>query len=314
MEYRPLGRTGVKVSPLCLGCWMFGDRATPEESRAIINEALDAGINFLDTSNIYGGAPGRSETIVGEAVRESGRRDRLVLATKVFFPTDPDDPNARGVSRRHIIASCEQSLRRLQTDCIDLVQMHEVIRPDDPEVIHAPGGALEALVAARQAGKLRYIGFTGHKEPEIHLKMIDTNRSFPWDAVQMPLNCFDRHFNSFEAKVLPVLVERGIGVLGMKPLAGGRILETGAVSAPECLRYALSLPTSVVITGCENVEQVQQALKAGDEFTPLSDEELRDLLTRSAAPAADGRHERYKTSDLHDGTKHNPHWLTTAAA
>lgn len=213
MEYRPLGRTGVKVSPLCLGCWMFGDRATPEESRAIINEALDAGINFLDTSNIYGGAPGRSETIVGEAVRESGKRDRLILATKVFFPTDPDDPNGRGVSRRHIIASCEQSLRRLQTDCIDLYYMHRL----DPDVpVDEPLRALDDLI---RAGKVRYIGTSTTASWQFVealwvAKELGLNR---FVAETPPYNMLDRRI---EREMVPMAQTFGVALNTWAPVAG----------------------------------------------------------------------------------------------
>jgi len=238
---------------------------------------------------------------MGRALRDGYRQ-------KVFLMTKLD-----GQTKAAAAAQLEQSLRRLETDCIDLVQMHEIIRHEDPERIFAPGGAIEALLEAREAGKLRFIGFTGHKDPAIHLKMLH-HRDFAWDSVQMPLNCFDAHFRSFEALVLPELIQRAIGVLGMKPLAGGRLLQSGAVSAPECLRYALSLPASVVITGCESLENLEQALRVGRDFRPLSDEERRDLLERTQPHAENGRLETYKTTDQHDGTIKNPQWLVSAAA
>jgi predicted aldo/keto reductase-like oxidoreductase len=298
MQYRTLGKTGERVSAVGLGGFHIGKPESRDESIRLIRAAIDGGISFMDNSWDY--HKGESERRMGMALRD-GYRERVFLMTKL-------DAHTKDAAA----AQLEQSLERLQTNCIDLVQLHEIIRTEDPERIFAPGGAIEALIDARKAGKLRYIGFTGHKDPAIHLKMLA--QDFAWDTVQMPLNCLDAHFLSFAELVVPLLVERGIGVLGMKPLASGRILETGAASAAECLRYALNLPTSVVITGCETLEQVQQALRAGDEFRPMSEAELQDLLARTAAPAAEGRSEIYKTTDQHDGTKHNPHWLTSAAA
>jgi predicted aldo/keto reductase-like oxidoreductase len=299
MQMRQLGSTGVSVSAVGLGGHHIGRAPDMETAVRMIRTAIDGGITFMDNSWDYHG--GKSEIWMGAALRD-GYRQRVVLMTKLD-----------GQTKQAATDQLHQSLRRLNTDTIDLVQMHEIIRPEDPERIFAPGGAIEALIEAREAGLIRWIGFTGHKSPDIHLKMLN-HRDFAWDTVQMPLNCLDAHFDSFEAKVLPVLVERGIGVLGMKPIANGKALETGTVSAEECLRYALSLPTSVVITGCESLDNVQQALKVGDSFTPMSDAERDDLLRRSAPHAGEGRFERYKTTDIHDGTKHNPHWLTSAAA
>jgi aryl-alcohol dehydrogenase-like predicted oxidoreductase len=297
MQYRTLGRTGERVSAVGLGGFHMAKTTDAAESTRIIRAAIDDGITFMDNCWDYHG--GASEERMGEALRD-GYRQRVFLMTKID-----------GHTRQAAAEQLEQSLRRLQTDCIDLVQCHEVIRPGDPDAIFAPGGAMEALLEARQAGKLRYIGFTGHKDPSVHLRMLE--KDFAFDTVQMPLNCFDAHFRSFEQLVLPVLVERNIGVLGMKPLAGGRILASGTATAEECLRYALSLPTSVVITGCESVEQVQQALRVGDAFTPMNEDERRELLARTAAPARDGASERYKTTEQHDGTTRNPQWLTSAA-
>jgi aryl-alcohol dehydrogenase-like predicted oxidoreductase len=299
MQMRQLGSTGVSVSAVGLGGFHIGKVPDMETAIRIIRTAIDSGITFMDNSWYYHG--GKSEIWMGAALRD-GYRQRIFLMTKLD-----------GQTKQAASEQLHQSLRRLNTDVIDLVQMHEIIRPEDPERIFAPEGAIEALLEAREAGLIRFIGFTGHKSPEIHLKMLN-HRKFAWDTVQMPLNCLDGHFDSFERKLLPVLVERGIGVLGMKPLAGSKALETGTVSAEECLRYALSLPTSVVITGCETLDNVQQALKAGDSFTPMSEAERSDLLQRTAAHAAQGRFERYKTTDIHDGTKRNPHWLTSAAA
>lgn len=296
MQYRTLGSTGVQVSAVGLGGSHMGKPDDVQDSIRIVRTAIDGGITFMD--NCWDYHDGESERRMGMALRD-GYRQRVFLMTKLD-----------GHTKTAAAAQLEQSLRRLQTDHVDLVQMHEVIRMGDPEQIFAPGGAIEALIAARHAGKIRYIGFTGHKSPAIHLHMLA--RDFAWDTVQLPLNCFDHHFDSFEQRVVPVLQSRDIGVLGMKPLGGGRLLDSGTVTAGECLRYSLSLPTSVVITGCETVEQVNQALRAGSEFTPMSEAELRDLRARTAPPAGDGRWERYKTTDVHDGTIRNPHWLTAA--
>ncbi len=298
MQYRTLGSTGEQVSAVGLGGFHLAKSDDPRESTRIIHAAIDGGITFMD--NCWDYHNGESETRMGAALRD-GYRQRVFLMTKLD-----------GQTRDAAAEQLEQSLRRLQTDCIDLVQMHEIIRPEDPNRILAEGGAIEALIEARQAGKLRFIGFTGHKDPAIHLLMLA--RAFPFDTVQMPLNPLDHHFNSFEARVLPLLVDRGVGVLGMKPLAGGKALTSGAVTAPECLRYALTLPTSVVITGCENVAQVEQALLAGRDFVPMNTDEMRDLLARTAPPAASGQLESYKTTTDHDGTVKNPHWLTSAVA
>jgi predicted aldo/keto reductase-like oxidoreductase len=205
----------------------------------------------------------------------------------------------------------DQCLQRLRTDVIDLIQIHEVIRPDDPERAFATGGSMEALLAARQDGKIRYIGFTGHKDPALHLKML--GMPFEWDTVQMPLNCVDPVHNSFEANVLPVLVQRNIGVLGMKPLAAGAAVREGVASAEECLRYAMSLPTSVVITGCDTLEIVEQAIRIWKNFVPMTSAELAALRARTAASNPDGLLERYKTTIQFDGTVRNPHWLTSAS-
>ena len=296
MEYRTLGKTGERVSAIGIGGAHAGRPQDPAETTRIIRTAIDAGITFMDNCWDYSG--GHAEERMGVALRD-GYRERVFLMTKI------DGHTAEAAA-----AQIDQCLRRLQTDRIDLIQVHEVIRPDDPEKVFAPGGTMEALLAAKGAGKLRYIGFTGHKDPDIHLKMLDMG--FDWDTVQMPLNCVDRHHRSFEEKVLPVLVERGIGVLGMKPLAAGDAVKSGAATAEECLRYAMSLPTSVVITGCDSMPIAEQAIRAWRDFTPMSPAEMDALRARTAAHAADGKLEGYKVSDRFDGTVKNPHWLTTA--
>jgi predicted aldo/keto reductase-like oxidoreductase len=238
---------------------------------------------------------------MGKALRD-GYRDRAFLMTKI---------EAR--SRRIAAGQIDECLRRLRVDTIDLLQFHEIIRQEDPDWIFGPDGAIEAVIAARQAGKIRYVGFTGHKDPVHHLKMlrVAAEHDFRFDAVQMPLNVLDHHYegHSFERQVVPVLVEQGIGVLGMKPLAGGRIPATGAVSAVEGLRYALSLPTSVVITGCDSLAVLEQALEVARTFQPLSQEEVESIVNRTASLGARGEYEPFKTTQNHDGTTQHPEWM-----
>jgi predicted aldo/keto reductase-like oxidoreductase len=297
MDYRTLGKTGATVSAIGLGGAHSAAPKDPAESIRLIRTAIDGGITFMDNCWDYSG--GEAEVRMGRALRD-GYRERVYLMTKI-------DAHLATVATAQI----EQCLQRLQTDHLDLLQIHEVIRPDDPERVFAPGGTIEALVAARQAGKIRHIGFTGHKDPAIHLKMLDMG--FAWDTVQMPLNCVDAHHLSFEARVLPVLVERGIGVLGMKPLAAGEAVRRGAATAEECLRYAMSLPTSVVITGCDSMPILEQALRVWQNFQPMAAEEMAALRARTAKHNAGGTLEGYKTGGRFDGTVKNPHWLTTAS-
>jgi predicted aldo/keto reductase-like oxidoreductase len=299
MQYRTLGKTGERVSAIGLGGAHVARPKDPAETTRIIHAAIDGGITFMDNCWDYHG--GQAEVKMGSALT-GGYRERVFLMTKID-----------GHTREAAAAQIDQCLQRLQTDHIDLMQLHEMIRIDDPERVFAPNGAIEALVAAREAGKIRYIGFTGHKHPEVHLKML--NQGFDFDTVQMPLNVMDHHFRSFEARVLPVLVERNIGVLGMKPLASGRIPKEGTITAEECLCYALTLPTSVVITGCENMRDLQQALDVGGSFTPLSETEIEDLRRRATtvSGAEGGVIEGWKTTNDFDGTINNPHWITTAS-
>jgi aryl-alcohol dehydrogenase-like predicted oxidoreductase len=297
MEYRTLGKTGERVSAIGLGGAHVGRASSPEEGTRIVRTAVDNGITFMDNCWDYG--LGEAEIRMGRALRD-GYRERVFLMTKI-------DGHYAPIVTQQI----DQCLRRLQTDVIDLMQIHEVIRPDDPERAFAPGGSIEALLAAREAGKIRYIGFTGHKSPDILLKML--GMPFDWDTVQMPLNCLDPIHNSFAEKVLPVLVERRIGVLGMKPLAAGAVVREGIATPEECLRYALSLPTSVVITGCDTLAIVEQAIRVWHSFTPMSPEEMAALRARVAPSNREGAIERYKTTGNFDGTVKNPHWLTTAS-
>lgn len=297
MEYRTLGTTGARVSALGLGGAHAARPDQAEESIRLIRTAIDNGVTFMD--NCWDYSNGDAEVRMGKALCD-GYRERVFLMTKI------DGHTAEAAAQQ-----IDQCLQRLQTDRIDLIQIHEVIRPEDPDVVFAPGGSIEALIAARQAGKLRFIGFTGHKDPDIHLKML--GKDFAWDTVQMPLNCVDPHHKSFEAKVLPVLVERAIGVLGMKPLAAGEAVRSGTATADECLRYAMSLPTSVVITGCDSLPILEQALRVWHGFTPMSPREMDALRARTRGRNAQGALEGYKTSGRFDGTVKNPHWLTTAS-
>jgi len=296
--YRTLGRTGEKVSIIGLGGYHLGKPDLSEqESIRIVRTAVDEGVNFLDNCWDYNG--GESELRMGKALRD-GYRQKAFLMTKI-------DGRDKAMAARQI----EQSLQRLQTDHIDLLQFHEVIRDSDPDRIFAAGGALEAVLQAKKAGKIRYIGFTGHKSPEIHLKMLATASAhqFRFDTVQMPLNVMDHHFSSFEAKVLPVLQKENIGMLGMKPMGDTFILKSKTVSPVECLHYAMNLPTSVVITGCDSPSILQQALDAARSFQPMSEEQLATLLRKTAKAAQSGEYELYKTSHHFDGTYQNPQWL-----
>lgn len=297
IPYRRLGRTEERVSLVGLGGYHIGMQSSEQESIRIIRTALDSGINFLDNCWDYNG--GESEVRMGKALGD-GYRKKAFLMTKID-----------GQTRKAATAQLEESLRRLQTDHIDLLQFHEVIRPTDPERIFAPGGGMEAVLEAQKAGKVRYIGFTGHKSPDIHLKMVETaaTHKFHFDAVQMPLNAMDAHFESFEKKVLPVLVKHEIGVLGMKPMGAGLLLHSKTLSPVELLHYAMNLPTSVVITGCESVENLQQALEAARAFKPFTASESAALLARTAKAAENGEFERYKTTHDFDGTYQNPQWL-----
>jgi len=294
---RTLGRSGEKVSLVGLGGYHLGMQSDDQESIRIIRSGLDSGINFLDNCWDYNG--GQSEIRMGRALRD-GYRQKAFLMTKID-----------GQTKQAASQQLEESLRRLQTDHIDLLQFHEVIRDTDPDRIFSKGGGMEAVLEAKKQGKIRYIGFTGHKSPDIHLKMLNTAfaRDFTFDAVQMPLNVMDAHFNSFEKKVLPVLVEHKIGVLGMKPMGDKLILKSKTATPIECLHYAMNLPTSVVITGCDSIAILDQALAAARTFRPMSSTEVTSLLAKTAPAAKDGEFERYKISHDFDGTFQNPQWL-----
>ena len=298
MLYRTLGSTGEKVLAIGIGGWHIGLKGVDEQlSIRIIRTAVDRGINFMDNSWDYN--EGASEIRMGKALRD-GYRDRVFLMTKID-----------GRSKKEAARQLDQSLLRLQVDMIDLVQHHEVLRFEDPHRIFDDDGANAALVEARETGKLRYIGFTGHKDPAIHLHMLEVAAShgFTFDTVQMPLNVMDAHYRSFEKAVLPELVRRGTGVLGMKSMANGILLKSKTVTPVECLHYALNLPTSVVITGVDSMEILDQACEAVRAFRPMSDEEVRSMLSKTAVAAADGGYEPFKTSSIFDGTAQHPEWL-----
>ena len=295
---RTLGRTGVEVSLIGLGGWHLGFKHIDEElATRMIRTAIDNGINFMD--NCWDYNEGASETRMGNALRD-GYRERAFLMTKID-----------GRTKQEAAKQLDESLERLQTDYIDLVQHHEILRFEDPHRIFDDQGANAALIEARDAGKIRFIGFTGHKDPRIHLYMLEVaqQNGFTFDTVQMPLNVMDAHYRSFEKMVLPQLVEQNIGVLAMKSLANGTILESKTVTAVECLQYAMNLPVSVVITGCENMENLDQAINAARTFQPLSNEQVSNLLAKTAKAAARGEYELFKTTSIYDGTAAHPEWL-----
>jgi aryl-alcohol dehydrogenase-like predicted oxidoreductase len=293
---RKLGRTGEMVSAIGLGGHHIGIQPNEQDSITIVRKAVDGGINFLDNCWDYNG--GRSEERMGKALLD-GYRAKVFLMTKID-----------GRTKAAATSQLEDSLKRFQTDHIDLVQFHEIIRPGDPETLFASGG-LDALLDAKKAGKVRFIGFTGHKDPAIHLKMLDVaaQHQFRFDTVQMPLNIMDASFRSFAANVVPRLVKEEIGVLGMKPMGSGAIIRSGAATGPECLRYAMNLPTSVVITGIDSLTILDQALEAARTFKSMTDAELTVLVARTKDAAANGQYERFKTSTQFDGTARNPQWL-----
>ncbi|MHB1005850.1 MAG: aldo/keto reductase [Chloroflexota bacterium] len=297
IPYRTLGRTGEKVSLLGVGGFHIGLPPDEQEGIGIVRRALDEGVNFLD--NCWSYLNGRSEERMGKALRD-GYRDKAFLMTKID-----------GRTKQAAAAQIDDSLRRLRVDHVDLLQFHEVIRFEDAERVFGPDGALEAVLAAKQAGKVRYIGFTGHKDPAFHLRMLETAAAngFAFDAVQMPLNVMDAHFRSFQHEVLPVLRERGIGALAMKSLGSYTILMSRAVAPIECMQYVMNLPISTLIAGIDSQERLDQALHAVRTFQPWSQAEIEALLARTAAFARVGRFEIFKTTTVHDSTTYNPQWL-----
>jgi len=298
IQQRTLGRTGEKVSCLGMGGYHIGKpKLTDDEAIRLVRQAIDHGLNFMDNSWDYN--DGQSEIRLGKALRDHYRN-------KAFLMTKFD-----GRTRESAAQQIDQSLQRLQTDHLDLLQFHEVIRFDDADRFFAPGGPAEALVAARKAGKTRYIGFTGHKDPRIHLYMLEVARknNFQFDTVQMPLNVMDAHFRSFAKMVVPEAQKMGLGILGMKSMGDTVILKSHAVTPVECLQYALSLPTSVVITGIDSQSVLDQALSVGSNFKPLTSEQIAALLNKTAEAAGKGEYELFKTTSQFDSTAMHPDWL-----
>ncbi len=300
MLYRRFGRTDEMISAIGMGGFHLGKSAvTDDEAVRLVHEGIDRGITFID--NCWDYNQGRSELRVGVALDQGGYRDRVFLMSKMD-----------GRTKKEAARQIDTSLQRMRTDRIDLIQHHEILRYDDPDRIFAEGGAMEAFVEAKQAGKLRYIGFTGHKDPRVHLQMLATaaERGFHFDAVQMPLNVMDAHFRSFAHLVLPYLVEHGIAVLGMKTFADSVLLKSHAPIQPlEYLHYSLNLPTSVVITGVESQRDLDQAFEAVRTFEPMDKSKVAELLARSRPYALEGKFELFKTSATFDGTAKNAEWL-----
>lgn len=284
---KPLGKTGLQVSALGIGGYHLGTARDQNEASEIVARALDAGVNFFDNAWEY--HEGESENRLGQALK--GKRDKAILMTKVC---------THGRGKDVAMRMLEESLNRLQTDHLDIWQIHEVVYYNDPELIFAPGGAAEALLLAKKQGKARFIGFTGHKDPAIHLKML--SHDFPFDTVQMPLNCFDATFRSFETQVLPEANRRGLAVFGMKSLGGsGGMVAKGAITPEEGLRYAMSLPVATTISGIDSLEVLEQNLAIARNFKPMSDGEMAALRERCRELAADGRFELFKTTRFYDG-------------
>jgi predicted aldo/keto reductase-like oxidoreductase len=297
MRYRPLGRTGEEVSLIGLGGHHIGRQEDEKDSIKIIRSAIDHGVTFMDNSWDYHN--GGSEIRMGKALRDGYRK-------KVFLMTKID-----GRTKKEAARQIDQCLKRLQTDHLDLLQHHEIIRMEDPDRIFAEGGANEAVLAAKKAGKIRFIGFTGHKDPLVHLRMLEVaaKHDFYFDTAQMPLNIMDAHFRSFSHKVVPVLVKQKIGVLGMKSMGDGLILKSKTVMPIECLHFAMNLPTSTVITGIDSLKILKQALEAVRTFRPLTSDQIAALLKRTARAAAEGKYELFKTDNRFDSTAKNPEWL-----
>jgi uncharacterized protein len=297
MIYRELGTTGERVSAIGMGGYHLGKQPDASQSIQLMHAGIDRGITFMD--NCWDYNDGISEVRMGQALRNGYRQ-------KVFLMTKMDGRTAVEYNKQ-----LEQSLGRLQTDMIDLVQFHEIIRMEDPDRIFASGGAIEAAIAARQAGKIRYIGFTGHKDPAVHLRMLETaqKHNFHFDTVQMPINVMDAHFRSFTKEVMPVALKQGIGVLAMKTFGDPYILKSNTVQPIEALHYGLTLPVSVIITGIDTTQVLDQAFEAARTFKPLDQTQMASLLARTATAASEGKFELFKTSSHYDGTAANPKWL-----
>ncbi|MBU6481760.1 MAG: aldo/keto reductase [Nitrospirae bacterium] len=282
-----LGKTGVQVSALCFGGAHWGRMDSEAEAIRVLHEALEAGVTFLDNAWEYNG--GRSEELMGKALQ--GRRQQAFLMTKVC---------SHGRDKRVALQQLDESLRRLRTDYLDLWQIHEVVYDDDPDRHFAPNGAADALLEAKRQGKVRFLGFTGHKDPKIHLKMLA--HDFPFDTCQLPLNVFDGTYRSFAQEVLPVLAQRGIAPLAMKSLSGNaEPIKQGIVTVEEALRYVLSLPIASLVSGIDSRQVLQQNLGIVRRFTPMNVAEMQTLRNRVSRYAMDGQFERFKSSRDYDG-------------
>jgi predicted aldo/keto reductase-like oxidoreductase len=289
VSHRIFGYTGVDVSIIGIGGYHLGLVKTQTEANRIVHEAIDRGLNFFDNAWDY--HDGAAETRMGKALK--GRRDAVLLMTKVC---------THGRDKKTAMRQLHESLRRLQTDHLDVWQIHEVIYANEPELYFRPGGAVEALDEAKRAGKVRFVGFTGHKDPAIHLEML--SHRFPFDTCQLPLNCFDAGFRSFQERVLPELRRQRITPIGMKSLGGeGQPVKKRAVKVAEALRYAMSLPVGTTVSGIDSLKVLRQNLRIATDFQPMSEEEMESLRRRTADAAADGHFELYKTSMHNDGSE-----------
>jgi len=297
MQYRTLGRTGTKVSLIGIGGYHIGQPKQERDAIAIVRTAIDNGVTFMDNSWDY--HLGESEIRMGKALRD-GYRDKVFLMTKVD-----------GRTRWTVDWQLDESLKRLQTDHVDLLQIHEVIRDNDPDRVFGKDGAIEALLAAKKAGKIRFFGFSGHKTPAMLLKMIRLADQYgvTFDTVQMPLNVMDAHYDSFQQQVLPVALQKNMGVIAMKCFGDNFILQSRTVTPVEALHYTMNLPISTLVTGCEWIGYVYQALDAVRTFRPLTEAQMSAILAKTAEAAAGGQFEYYKTRDTFDGTSRNLKWL-----
>jgi len=299
MLYRELGSTGQQISAIGMGGYHIGKPSLSEaDSIRLIHATIDHGITFMDNSWDYNG--GESEIRMGKALAQSGYRSKVFLMTKI-------DGRTKQAAEQQL----NESLKRLQTDRVDLIQHHEIIRFDDPDRIFAEGGAHEAVLEAKKAGKVRFIGFTGHKDPHVHLYMLEVaaRHGFHFDSAQMPLNVMDAHFRSFAQLVVPELVRQKIGVLGMKSMGDGVILKSKTVTPVECLQYALNLPTSVVITGIDSDQVLNQAFDVTKNFKLMNEQQVAAILNKTREVALSGKYELFKTSAIFDSTAQHPDWL-----
>jgi uncharacterized protein len=287
---RPLGRTGQSVTMICLGGYHSSVHANEQDSIRLIQRAVDEGITFLDNAWDYHN--GGAEERMGKAISQGNRREKVFLMTKCCGRTAKD-------AQSHL----EDSLRRLRTDHLDLWQFHEIVYDNDPDWIFADGGAIEYALKAKEEGKIRFLGFTGHKDPSIHLKMLD--KPYPWATVQMPLNVMDSQFRSFQHRVLPVLNQRGIAPIAMKSLGGnGKIVSEANVAIEEALRYVLSLPIATLVSGIDSEKVLEQNLKIVRDFKPMTTDEMAAIENKVRPYAGDGRFELFKSSKMYDGPYH----------